>query len=286
MDMQSAPLPIKSRGGKAWFDNMKETKSRPISPVTEKSLKKRNFFIVFGFTSVTLLCVIFFLFGCRIKTISVENTAIAEEEAILEAIGIKTGRHIYAISKEKISAAAAGTSPYIKAVTVKRRLPSKLRIVVEEYEPLYSTEHDGAYLILSDTLRVLENTPDKAAAAEKAGTLVILPEIKTAEVGKTLVFTDQDDGNAAAVILSVFHDAAFPDKPAWIDVSEKFDITANLMNKYTLFYGDSEKLSTKIETSLRAIRYLTENMYGVTGNLYATGNTGASFEITGVAESE
>lgn len=82
----------KSRGGKAWFDNMKETKSRPITPVTEKSLKKHNFFIVFGFTSVTLLCVIFFLFGCRIKTISVENTAIAEEEAILEAIGIKTGQ--------------------------------------------------------------------------------------------------------------------------------------------------------------------------------------------------
>ena len=263
---------------------MKETKSRPITPVTEKSLKKRNFFIVFGFTSVTLLCVI--LFGCRIKTISVENTAIAEEEAILEAVGIKTGRHIYAINKEKIAAAAAETSSYIKAVTVKRRLPSKIRIVVEEYEPLYYTEHDGSYLILSDTLRVLESTPDKAAAAEKAGTLVILPEIETAEVGKTLIFTDQDDGNAAADILAVFHDAAFPDKLTWIDVSEKFDITANLMNKYTLFYGDSEKLSAKIETSLRAVRYLTENMYGVTGNLYATGASGASFEITGVAESE
>lgn len=157
--------------------------------------------------------------------------------------------------------------------------------MVEEYEPLYYTEYEGSYLILSDTLRVLENTSDKAAAMEKAGTLVILPEIKTVEVGKSLVFTIQNDGEAASEILAVFHDAAFPDKPTWINVSEKFDITANLMNKYTLFYGDSEKLSAKINTSLQAVRYLTENMYGVTGNLYATGDSSASFDITGVAES-
>ena len=63
------------------------------------------------------------------------------------------------------------------------------------------------------------------------------------------------------------------------------------MNKYTLFYGDSEKLSTKNcaranMSRVIVLEHLTENMYGVTGNLYATGNTGASFEITGVAESE
>lgn len=273
-------------GGKAWFDKMKKTKSRPASPVTEKSLKRRNFLIAFGFVSVTLLLVVFFLFGCRIQTISVENTAAASEEAIREACGIKTGRHMYAVSKEKIAAAAANTSPYIRSVTVKRKLPSTLRIIVKEYEPLYYTEYNGSYLILSDTLLVLEQTADKSAAADKAGVFVVLPEIREAEIGKALAFTDADDAKITAEILAVFRGASLFESLSWLDVSEKFNITANLQNKYTLFYGDYENLSEKISLSLRAVHYLTENMYGVAGNLYAMGTSDVSFEITGVAGSE
>lgn len=265
---------------------MKKSKPTKSATVTGKRLRRRNALIVFLFCAVTSLLVILFLSECRIKTIVVENASAVSEQSILESAGIKIGRHQYAIDKSEIAADVKAVSPYIKSVTVKRRLPTELHIVVEEYEPLYYTEYNGTYWILSDSLLVLEVFPDEASAAQKAATHLILPEIKTCEIGKTLTFTEESDGKAAMDSLAVFQKFSFTEPLSQIDVSEKFNITADIQNKYKLIYGNAERLEEKIQFSLRTIRYLSENMYGVSGTIYAAKPGEASFEITGVSETE
>lgn len=264
---------------------MKKNQPRHSS-FSEKKLRRRNHLIIFLFCAVTACIVIWFLSECRIKTVAIENASAVKEETILEAAGIKTGRHLYAIDKDKIASDVKSVSPYIKSVTVKRQLPSKLRIVVEEYAPFYYIEYSDAFWILSDSLLVLEKLPDEASAAQLGSIHLILPEIKTCEVGKPLVFADEADQNTVSEILSVFQSAAFPESLTWIDISEKFDITASMQNKYKIFYGTAECLEEKIRFSLHTIQYLAENMYGVTGNIYASKPEEASFEITGVSKTE
>ena len=265
---------------------MKKSSPARAAAVTGRSLRRRNALIVFLFCAVTALLVILFLSGCRIQTVVVENASAVSEQSVLEAAGIKAGRHQYAIDKSEIAADIKAISPYIKSVTVKRRLPAELHIVVEEYEPLYYTEYNGAYWILSDSLLVLEVFPEEASAAQKAVTHLILPEIKACEVGKTLTFTDESDAAAARECLTTFQSFSFEEPLSLLDVSEKFNITADIANKYKLIYGNSERLAEKIEFSLRAVQYLSENMYGASGTIYAAKPGEASFEITGVTKEE
>ena len=86
--------------------------------------------------------------------------------------------------------------------------------------------------------------------------------------------------------LTVFQKFSFTEPLSQIDISEKFNITAVIQNKYKLIYGNTERLEEKIQFSLRTIRYLSENMYGVSGTIYAAKPGEASFEITGVSETE
>ena len=133
---------------------------------------------------------------------------------------------------------------------------------------------------------MLEVFPDELSAKERAQTLLLLPEIKSCKLGAPLEFADESDDKAARESLAVFQESLFPEPLSSLDLSEKFNITANMQDKYTLIYGDMQNLKEKIQFSLRTVRYLSENMYGVTGTIYAAKLGMASFEITGVLETE
>ncbi|PWL98388.1 MAG: hypothetical protein DBY04_04145 [Clostridiales bacterium] len=265
---------------------MKKSGPQKTAIITGTDLKRRNFLIVFFFCAITLSLVIWFLSGCRIRTVVVENALAVSEQSILDAADIKIGRHQYAIDKSDIAARVKAVSPYIKSVTVERHLPTELSLIIEEYEPLYYTEYNGTFWILSDSLLVLEVFPDELSAKERAQTLLLLPEIKSCKLGAPLEFADESDDKAARESLAVFQESLFPEPLSSLDLSEKFNITANMQDKYTLIYGDMQNLKEKIQFSLRTVRYLSENMYGVTGTIYAAKLGMASFEITGVLETE
>lgn len=257
---------------------------RPSTPITEKGLRRRNALIVLCFSLVTILFIVLFLSACRIKNVSIDGCEHVDKTSLTEAIDIPTGRHMYAISKDKIAASIKGTSPYIQSVSIRRRLPSTLQIIVEEYEPLYYIAWKEQYYVLSQTLTVLEILPDKESAAAKALCQLTLPEITKAELGKVLVFINKSDLQTLLSILSVLQETGITEQLTTVNLSEKFNLYACYQNKYVLYFGTSENLAAKISRCLSSIIYLTENMYGVKGNIYASAEGETSFVITGTIE--
>ena len=252
-------------------------------PITLKKLKRRHACIVFCFVTAALLIAGWFLFGCRVKRIVVEGGTIISEEAVLDAAKIKNGRHLYALDTDKIGNDVAAISPYIKRVTVTRALFGEVHIRIEEYDGAYYVEHENAYYILSDSLRVLDKTEDIADCLAKAEIRVILPEIKEAKVGKALVFADKTKSTTVRQTLESFSAFSYRDMLLWIDLSSEFAVTANADDRYRLILGNTSELDEKLTLTAESIRHLSQNMGGATGTLYAAIPGEVSFEVTGVA---
>jgi cell division septal protein FtsQ len=60
----------------------------------------------------------------------VENAIAVPQPTILDAANVKAGRHLYSVGEAQIERRITASSPYVKSVTLKRKLPSTLRILI------------------------------------------------------------------------------------------------------------------------------------------------------------
>ncbi len=267
--------------------------AKPVSPI---GLLIRNFFITFGFTAITIVLVIWFLTACRVKTLVVENNDAVLEPTILDAANVKSGRHLYAISEAKIEHAVTQKTPYVKSITLKRELPSTLRILVEEYDLSYYIEYESRHYLVTSELLVLEETTVDDAKAKGAVPLY-LPKIKDPKTSKdepdapklltpmqTLAFDDKEALSWSLSLLSDIKKADFFDDIDAVDISDPFGLRLEVAGKYTVLLGNEKDFSAKLSRAENAIAYLSESMYGLKGVLHAQKDGPVTFEFTGTIE--
>jgi cell division protein FtsQ len=269
---------------------------KSAKPITPAVLRFRHFLILFGFLSVAVLLSVYFLIFCRVQTVSVENTDILTEQAVLDAVDIQAGRHLYAVSEAKIERAVMKSSPYVKSVAIKRDLPSTLRILVEEYELAYYIEYEERYYLITDDFLVLEETtPEKAAA--KGAVLLKLPKLKDPKPPaddpdapkvltpmETLTFAVKADKAWSLTLLSAIREMEISKHITEIDIADPFDLHLQIADKYTVLLGNERDFEKKLLRAKRALAYLSESAYGLTGVLHAQKDAPITFEFTGVIE--
>ncbi len=267
--------------------------AKPIVPVV---LRFRNFLILFGFTAAAILLSVYFLIFCRVQTVSVENTLIVSEQAVLDTVGIQAGRHMYAVSEAKIESAVTASSPYVKSVTLSRTFPSTLRILVEEYDLAYYIEYEKRYYLITDELMILEETTPTDATA-KGAVLLTLPKIKDPKPPEddpdapkvltpmeTLSFDVKADKAWSLSLLSAIRETALFEKLSEIDISDPFDLHVQIADKYTILLGNERDFEKKLHRAERALDYLSESAYGLTGIIHAQKDAPVTFEFTGVID--
>ena len=267
-----------------------------IRPVTPLSLTIRNFLISFGFTAVAIALVVLFLTACRVETVSVENTNIVPQPTILDAASIKAGRHLYSLNTTQIESNIVNSSPYVKSVDVKRKLPSTVRILVEEYDLSYYIEYESRYYLLTWDLLVLEETTVEDAT-EKGAVPLLLPKLKAPKVDKnnpnapkvltpmqTLTFETSGDLKWSQTLLGALAETDFVDEITSVDLSDPFNIRITVSDKYTVLLGNEKDFEKKLSRVENALGYLSENMYALTGILHAEKDAPVTFELTGTIE--
>ena len=94
--------------------------------------------------AVALACVVFF----RINAIEVEGNARYTAEEIIEASGVSAGENLIGLSRSRVSAAICTQLPYVENVTIKKVLPDKVVLKVEERVASASVDSaEGRWLI-------------------------------------------------------------------------------------------------------------------------------------------
>ncbi len=268
-------------------------KATPVSPA---ALRFRNGFTIFFFTATAILLTVWFLVFCRIKTVTVSNDGITPQPTVLDAASIKAGRHLYAVSEAKTARKIMEASPYVKSVTLKRKLPTTLQICVEEYDLAYYIEYgEHTYLVTDEFLVIEETTP--AEALEKGAIPLSIPKLKDPQatkedpdppkilkVGTTLNFDVKADKAWSLALLESIRKTDFYDAVTAIDLSEPMNLTMSVSGKYEVLLGNEKDFEKKLARIENALDYLAESAGVLVGVLHAEKDAPITFTFTGVTE--
>ena len=116
-------------------------------------------------------CTVFF----RVEFVEVEGNARYSEEQILEAAHINMGENLILTQKDVIVQRLYDTLPYIDSVTVKKRFPTTLRLVITETAPaaVIATEDESSWWLMDGKGKILEQIdaapPDQQARGRRGG---------------------------------------------------------------------------------------------------------------------
>lgn len=223
------------------FESLKEKNHR-------RKIRRNIFYILIGL----LLCVVFAI-ACialffNAKEIKVEGVTLYDAALIREGSGIEPNQNLYSINRDTVAETITMNYPYIKSVDVEFEFPAAVTLRVTEDTPCYYFELCGEYLVLSDSLRVLEHTKDLTELQTRLPGLIGLNtlSIRYAVCGERIVFTDANYYDYARQMLNTFSASAIADKITWIDFSDKFNIFVIYDGRFKIEIGNMEDISSKI----------------------------------------
>ena len=122
-------------------------------------------FILMMLTLAILSVTVFF----NAETILVEGNTHYSAEEMLEVGGLKVGQNLFRLDKFEVIDKMQEL-PYVKTVTIKRRLPNTLNVKVQENEPVVWLPAGNQAALLNEEYRVLElvELPAEIAQAIRA----------------------------------------------------------------------------------------------------------------------
>lgn len=118
--------------------------------------------------------------GFDIEEIKVEGESRYSVEKIIAKSGVSTGDNLWRTSSKKVSNNLTKSLPYIGSVKLKREIPSRLILIIEDTSPKFALTHAGKYILVDENDKILET------GAKKAGNTIIISgiELEDPEAGE------------------------------------------------------------------------------------------------------
>ena len=215
----------------------------------------------------------------NINKIVVSGDAVYSHETVIKASGFSEGDNLIFLSKSKLDKKISSELTYIGSVTVKRRLPSTLELVVKKTDAKLGIAMNGYFTLLDENGKVLEK--DLETVGENI-ILLNLGEIESAELGETVVLKEEKVFTKLQDVLTECNQIGLHDI-SLMDISDIYNIKIVYQGRITLELGetDSENLSSKLALGKAAIEKQDEenNLYRGTINLTVDGKGYWSEEV-------
>lgn len=267
-------------------------RKRPAAPVPEASaprsrdeirreqqlraLKKRRrkkailslvLFLLILCVGAVLMFTVFF----HISDFEVKGNSRYTAQEIIEASGIAKGENLFLCKTEQAAGQMAEKLPYVESVTIKRKLPDKLVVTVQEAQLRLAVQQGNSYLIMTGSGKVLEigatKLPEGAALLKGV-------EVKSASPGKQVSFPPkvQESTQAAQETVSAQQQESGQSREktvldhllqaaqeaglseiTLIDLSDLEDIRVTYQGRMELLLGDDGQLAQKMKLGLEVI---------------------------------
>ena len=224
-------------------------------------------------TFVLMLVAIVFIFvsgAFNIVEIVVENNATISSEQIISFSGIEKGTNLFAISKREIKNKLKENS-YINDVEVKRVLPNKIKLVVEERKVEYVLPLANSFVYIDRQGFVLEISNVKPEVPIILGFTTDLSNIKPND---RLEKTDLQKMNMIFKIMETATNNDIANLITKIDVSNEKDYTIYLDTEGKIAYlGNGSELNTRF----LYIKKLVELYQGKNGEILVNGDLNSEY---------
>ncbi len=154
----------------------------------KQTIRRRRIFVASVFALVILLCICLFTPLFAISEITVSGNSIVSSETIIANSGIARGENVFRINKSKAEK-ALGEISYVNGITIKRKFPAKVEIVVDEAKPDIILDMPNEFAVMTVEGKVLEVTDD---VTHLSSPIVYGIEVVVAEPSKMVETTDYD----------------------------------------------------------------------------------------------
>ena len=210
-------------------------------------------------TALISIGIVFF----RVDNIKVENsvTSMYTGSQIIAASGISTGQNLFSVKKREVAADIIKKLPYIGDVTIKKRFPNTIILIISETTDYVSVPYRGGYLIVSPDMKILSDT---YIQQEGIPTVYgIMPE--TFIPGQKLEASNPGSEEALSSLLKIIDSYMWLDYISAINVRDKLDLYMVYDNRILIRFGSISKLDYKFELLKETIE--TKLSSDFTGNI-------------------
>ncbi|MCI8655130.1 MAG: FtsQ-type POTRA domain-containing protein [Clostridia bacterium] len=237
--------------------------------IIQKKKKIKNFA---KWTILILILIAIGIFLCTSSIFKIQEINISGNEQIMQEeiqINNRIGRNIFLLSKGRIERDLKKI-PYVKKVTIKKRLPNKLEIKIEERQKAYMIQSENGYLYLDNQGYILEESSINIAKPILIGTASqeLVP-------GKRLEENDLKKLEDVIKIVENCKKIKIYDIITNINISDDEEYIIYIEEKRKFIYiGDSSNLANK----MLYIEDILEKEEGKEGKIFVNGNFSEGFQ--------
>lgn len=244
--------------------------ARGVSLASAKKRQKRknreNRFIAFCAVVVIILIAGWLMFDKLfiISEFSLEgNIEYSKEEAevFAEKIGLEKGMHLFGFDKKELQTRAKYYIPEVDDVSIGYRFPDKVVFKVKESNPVMYLTESGKHFVLSEGLKVVNAFTDASDAEILSLIKVHIGGITKCQSG-TFLETESGCDRILISLYNIFKEEGVLDDVTEIDLSNKFNISFQYKQRFTVILGNEENLTVKVRFMEKIASELAENDRG------------------------
>lgn len=238
--------------------------------------KKKKIKIIIKWTTIFLLIIGGIVFALvspifNISDIEVNNNNQIATETIVSLSQLQVGQNLFRFNKNKVEKEIK-TNPYVESVEIKRKLPNKIEITVEERNRNYNVEFLNGYAYINNQGYILEISEQKLDMPVLQG---ISTEQEQIVEGNRLNTEDLEKLETVIKIMNICKNYELDKKVSSINIANKSDYIIYMEEeKKTIYLGDESNLSNKM---LYLPTILQENQ-GKEGTIYLNGDINNNFK--------
>ena len=214
-----------------------------------RKLKKHMLTILLAVVVMCVGLVLVFSLFFKINTVTISGDKVYSDKMVTEKSGINIGENLFKINETKLSEKLSKDLPYIKSVTIERKLPDTIIINVTAAKEVAAITTKKGFVLLDEAGKVL----DKNASILKENVAVI-NNVKLKEYieGEKVVLTDE---KKTETLLKLFEAIKNADMLLLteIDLKNINDIKIKYDDRITFEVGSLTNIETKLARGVAAL---------------------------------
>ena len=232
--------------------NLSRDEVRSIKKKKKNKMRKLRMRIFTFLLALVVICVgviLVFSVFFKINNVTISGDKVYSEKMIEDKSGIEIGSNLFIVSEEKLSEKLSKELPYIKSVTVERKLPDTIIINVTAAKEVAAITTENGFVLLDETGKVL----DKNASILKEN-VAVLNNVKLKECveGAQVVFTNE---NKNEVFVKLFEAIKNVDMQLLteVDLKDVNNVKIRYDDRITFEVGNLTNIETKLARGLAAL---------------------------------
>ncbi len=230
------------------------------SHIDRKIKKKRiglTFIILFlTITTLTLLFTMTTIFD--IKEIEVLGTNVLEKEEMILVSGVKYGENIFKVNTNVMSKNVL-SHPYVKQVSISRKLPNKLILKIKERTTIGAIEYIGSYVYIDDEGIVLN-----VLSVENSIKVPVISGINIDKINIGQILEIEKDKNINIIVsfLNDIKNSSLLENIRTVIINEDLTVQFEMKTGNTVAFGSLNNVKYKLSSLYSVIKDLeSKNMY-------------------------